>query len=234
MLGESEKAVKMANFIASEEPTGWLAASSLHLLGEISGGQGQHVQALVQLGQAHNAFRDLGDKKNQYKTLLGLAEVSLRCGDVNNAREFLHSAERFKTKAGKYLARYYQLCSVLSLTERNYSKGMEQCRLALAEYQALKSESGAAEATSDLGFFQIMNGMGVKGLQTIREADKRFRALGNDRALHYNKINMILGRRCSGQTTGQLVSEVRTQADNSKDLMLSKLLTFALTAECGN
>lgn len=208
----------------------------LYLKGLISKKKGRFPEAISYFFRAKDLYQRLDLQANIYRVNLVTARVYLTLGDIGMVETILEESLTIAESIDISLAGYYGLWSEIATANSDWALGQEFAQKLYDEAVMSRDVSRIADAISELGFYQIVQGNFEEGYDLTMEAQRQILEIGDTDKYYYNLINLIIYERCSGQQLRSKVKVTRSiqnRLEDEPDESIRSLLEYATNFDCG-
>lgn len=203
-----------------------------YLLGHIQLSQIRLEEARENFLVAHSIYQLRGKASSLFDSSLGLAEVAIEQGFLEDAEEILENTLLYEVDTDYNLGHFYHLHSRIAFLRQDYQYALEMSYESFARYQQPNRKDGLAGGLIDIGFYEILVGSYEDGYAHTMEAQEIIFKTGIERKYYFNLANFLLFNKCREQPIASLKSQIEQRILEEGTSELQNLLDLALQWEC--
>ena len=192
---------------------------------------GRFEDALYYFKLAKAEYQASQNTTGLYRTNLGMANLMIQKAELAEAERYLTEADSVQQEGPDYLV-YLTHRQKIAFLKEDYRQALSYSARKLESARPLGYRHLLADAFSDHGFYQMLNGNYDEGLALTEEAAVLIKAIEDKDKHYYNQLNMLLYTRCQGSNTARLAKEVDHWAKKQSDVVLQEFLSFVLAWPC--
>lgn len=203
-----------------------------YLLGHIQLSQIRLQEARANFLIAQSIYQSRGKATNLFQCALGLAEVEIEQGFLEEADEILENALDYEQETPLSLGHFYHLKTRIAFFREDYDIALEMSHLNLDEYQKHERKDGMVNALIDIGFYHLLLGSYHAGYSSTMQAHELILKTGIERQYYFNLANVLLFNKCNNHPIDSILTQIQDRVLEEGTSELQGLLDFVLEWEC--